>query len=119
MTNPHEPMYECDGCGACCRTKLVDVFDEDLLREPRLNEHMTKLREPGIDFEIGYLNCLRNGACPFLDDENRCSIYPTRPVACVVFPAGSEECQEARRTFDISPLLPTNSPQDSPDESPS
>ena len=27
--------YECDGCGECCRRKLVDVFEEDVLREPR------------------------------------------------------------------------------------
>jgi Fe-S-cluster containining protein len=98
--------YECDGCGACCRTKLVDVFEEDLLREPRLGERMQPLREPGLDGEIGYLNCLSDGACPFLNGENRCGIYPTRPVVCVLFPAGSEECQEARQAFGHPPLEP-------------
>lgn len=108
MSDSHEPTYECDGCGACCRTKLVDVFEEDLLREPRLKEPMTVLREPGIDYEIGFINCITNGACPFLDPENRCSIYPTRPVACVIFPAGSEDCQAARKALNISPLEPTD-----------
>jgi len=103
--------YECDGCGACCRTKLVDVFDEDLLREPQLGKQMHPLREPGLDGEIGYLNCLSNGACPFLDEENHCGIYPTRPVACVLFPAGSDDCQEARKTFGLSPLEPIQNPQ--------
>lgn len=101
-----EPTFECDGCGACCRTKLVDVYEEDLLREPRLKEQMKELREPGIDYEIGYLNCFETGTCPFLNGENRCSIYPTRPVACVVFPAGSEECQEARKSLGLPPLEP-------------
>ena len=79
--------------------KLVDVFQEDLLREPKLGSQMQPLREPGLDDEIGYLNCLTNGACPFLGGENRCGIYPTRPVVCVLYPAGSEECQEARQKF--------------------
>ena len=103
--------YECDGCGVCCRTKLVDVFEEDLLREPRVGPQMQPLREPGLDGEIGYLNCLDGGACSFLDGENRCGIYPTRPVVCVLFPAGSEECQEARQTFGLSRLEPIVKPQ--------
>ncbi len=103
--------YECDGCGACCRTKLVDVFEEDLLREPRLGARMLPLREPGLDGEIGYLNCLRHGACPFLDGESRCGIYPTRPVVCVLFPAGSDECQEARHTLGLPRLEPIVKPQ--------
>jgi uncharacterized protein len=102
--------YACDGCGACCRTKLVDVYEEDLLREPRLGPQMMTVKEPGLDGEIGYLNCLRERACPFLGGDCRCSIYPTRPVACVLFPAGSEECQEARKAFGLPPLQPTDSP---------
>ena len=103
--------YECDGCGACCRTKLVDVFEEDLLREPSLGERMQPLREPGLDGEIGYLNCLSGGACPFLNGENRCGTYPTRPVVCVLFPAGSEDCQEARQALGLLPLEPIVRPQ--------
>ena len=103
--------YQCDGCGACCRTKLVDVFEEDLLREPRLGPRMQALREPGLDGEIGYLNCLTDGACPFLDSDDRCGIYPTRPVVCVLFPAGSDECQEARKAFGLPSLEPIVEPQ--------
>jgi Fe-S-cluster containining protein len=78
-------QFECDGCGECCRRKLVDVFEEDILREPRVGEQMSPLREPGLDGEIGYLNCGSGGSCFFLDGENRCGIYPTRPVVCVLF----------------------------------
>ena len=100
--------YTCDNCGACCRTKLVDVFEVDLLREPRIGAQMQPLREPGLDGEVGYLNCLTNRACPFLNVESRCSIHPARPVVCVLFPAGSDECQEARRVFGIPLLEPDN-----------
>lgn len=102
--------YECDGCGACCRSKLVDVYEVDLLREPALGPPMMPLKEPGIDGEIGYLDGLDEGGCPFLSEECRCSIYATRPVACVAFPAGSEECQEVRKIFGLSPLQPIDSP---------
>jgi len=98
--------YECDGCGACCRTKLVDVFEVDVIREPKVGQVMQPLREPGLDGEIGYLNCLSDGACPLLNGENRCGIYPTHPVVCVVFPAGNDECQETRQLLDLSPLEP-------------
>jgi Fe-S-cluster containining protein len=98
-------QYECDGCGECCRHKLVDVFAEDILREPKVGEHMSPLREPGLDGEIGYLNC-GSGKCFFLDNENRCGIYATRPVVCVLFPAGSEACQEVRRAAGLPPLEP-------------
>jgi Fe-S-cluster containining protein len=111
------PVYQCDGCGACCRTKLVDVYEEDLLREPSLAQRMMTVKEPGLDGEIGYLNCLRDGACPFLDGEERCSIYPTRPVACVLFPPGGEECQEARKVFLLPPLEPIDPSAVSPNRS--
>lgn len=97
-------QYECDGCGECCRQKLVDVFEEDILRESKVAEQMSPLREPGLDGEIGYLNCGSRGNCFFLDSDNRCGIYPTRPVTCVLFPAGSDQCQEVRRSAGL-PLL--------------
>lgn len=100
--------FECDGCGACCRTKLVDVYEVDLLREPRLGRHMLPVRD-GLDGEIGYLNCLAEQRCPFLDNENRCSVYLQRPTVCVLFPAGGEECQEARKSIGLPPLEPAAS----------
>ena len=106
-------QYECDGCGECCRHKLVDVFEEDILREPKVGEQMSPLREPGLDGEIGYLNCGSGDKCFFLDSENRCGIYPTRPVVCVLFPAGSEPCQEVRRAAGLSPLEPKIDESDS------
>jgi Fe-S-cluster containining protein len=96
--------YECDLCGACCKTKLVDVHEVDLLREPRLATQMLRLKEPGLDGEIGYLGCRPDGSCSFLEGDNRCSIYATRPSVCVLFAAGSDECQEARKAIGL-PLL--------------
>lgn len=102
-----EPIYICDCCGACCRSKLVDVYEIDLRREPRINRSMSHLREPGMDGEIGYLNCISGDTgCGFLDGESRCEIYPTRPSVCVMFEAGSEDCQECRVLSGIPRLQP-------------
>ncbi len=98
--------YVCDGCGACCRTKLVDVYEVDFLREPKLGSRMLPVKD-GFDGEVGFLNCLAEAGCPFLDGENHCSIYSTRPSVCVMFPAGGEDCQEARKSLGLPPLEPT------------
>ncbi len=90
----------------------ADVYEVDLLREPKIDAQMQPLREPGLDGEVGYLNWLESGSCAFLDGENRCSIHPTRPSVCVLFPAGSDECQEARRVFGISRWEPDASAED-------
>lgn len=106
MTTSTE-VYECDGCGACCRSKLVDIYEVDTLRNPRIAEQMNPLREPGFDGEVGYLNCVSNGGCVFLRDDNRCGIYTTRPSACVVYEAGSDDCQQCRLDAGIPLLEPS------------
>jgi Fe-S-cluster containining protein len=47
--------------------------------------------------------------CQFLDDENRCGIYPTRPNVCVAMQAGDEQCRESRKAEGLPPLLPLTS----------
>lgn len=91
--------FDCDNCGACCRSLIVEAYDYDARREPKL-------------YEIGNVDrqALRDGdrsivlydtdtrACPFLDGEtNLCGIYATRPVACVMVEPGDAKCQQARK----------------------
>jgi Fe-S-cluster containining protein len=83
---------------------IVEADDLDLLREPRLasadrdyagmpiDEILQKLQE-----DTGYSLIIACCApCPFLD-RNLCTIYPTRPNACVGLQAGEDQCQQARR----------------------
>ena len=44
--------------------------------------------------------------CKMLDEENRCSIYPTRPNVCVALQAGDEQCQASRKAAGLQPLPP-------------
>jgi Fe-S-cluster containining protein len=104
--------YECDQCGACCKGHLiVEADDLDVMREPKLlsaDEHYTGLAaEEGVEALRGDIGrCVLiacGGPCAFLED-NRCSIYPTRPNACVGLLPGDEQCQIARAEEGVAPL---------------
>ncbi len=105
---PDTPVYECDGCGACCRTWPVLVSDEDAAREVRITiEGRTLPEHLGTPYWRYQLFPLPfHESCCFLDDNQRCAIYATRPRVCRDFTAGSDRCQEARRIQGIPPLLP-------------
>lgn len=105
-----EPRYECDGCGACCRTFPIFASGEDAGREPRVavegKELAPHLQAPAWRFQLYPLPF--HERCCFLDEQQRCAIYPTRPQVCHDFAAGSEQCQEARRRAELPPLQPAN-----------
>ncbi len=100
--------YECDGCGACCRTFPIFVSIGDAEREPRIVSEGRRLPDhleaPGWAFALFPLPFL--AACPFLDGSNRCEIYESRPATCREFAAGSEQCQEARSRGGLPRLEP-------------
>lgn len=117
------PPYECDRCGACCQGRLLVEADlVDLLREPRLkdadrhwagrsfDEVVTALEESGRCVLVA-----GSRPCPFLDADNRCSIYATRPHDCVAMQAGDEQCQQVRQAAGLPPLEPL-AKQDEPCE---
>ena len=101
-----EPTYKCDQCGACCRHLIVEVYELDITREPKLESHVDRFREgvEGENGEVGLLACGITHPCKLLGDDNRCIIYPTRPTGCVLMPAGDEQCQMAREMAGLPPL---------------
>ena len=107
--------YECDNCGACCQgTLIVDADSIDVLREPRLIDIDPHFRGKAVEQVVAEIEdemksiLLACGTpCPFLGDNNRCQIYPTRPNVCVAMLAGDEQCQEARKEKGLPPLPPS------------
>jgi Fe-S-cluster containining protein len=99
------PM-ECDSCGACCRTYPIFVSHEDAAREPRIAAEGSRLPESlARDDYIYRLYPLPFlDACCFLDGDNRCTIYASRPDVCGRFAAGSEQCQTSRQRQGLPPL---------------
>jgi Fe-S-cluster containining protein len=103
-------MSDCLNCGLCCRKLIIDIGCHDIVCEPRLSEVATLYREVGdglcgFDAENEPLHdqpchLLACGKpCPMLGPDNRCTIYTTRPNACVGFKAGGAKCLELREMY--------------------
>lgn len=117
--------FDCDQCGACCRTLIIEIEELDVVREPKLAAVAKPFKippgqvlldgddEPYTEVVPGFgggamLACGANMPCKMLGSDNRCTIYQTRPNVCVGFRAGSEQCQDARRMAGLSELMPVD-----------
>lgn len=107
------PFYKCDQCGLCCKKLLIEVDCLDVLREPKIADRCVHL-DGGKTHPLPILDTMWSLACvkpcPFLDEGNSCSIYPTRPGVCVSFQAGQAKCQELRRAAGLPELQPVPAP---------
>ncbi len=84
--------WSCHSCGHCCRSLVGHLFDADRKRIDQLDW----VRELGVPPYVRagrnwVLNKRPDGACVFLDEDNRCLIHarsgePAKPLACRIFP---------------------------------
>ncbi len=91
--------FACDNCGACCSSLIVEAYDYDARREPRLFQIDSGLDRQKLRYgeQCIILYDTETKACPFLaSDTKLCGIYATRPVACVMVEPGDAKCQQAR-----------------------
>ena len=106
--------YECDMCGACCRSLILEgVYDLDIRREPQLRDHAYAVSSDEDSNGWGQMHslCKVDGACSLLGPDNECQVYPTRPFMCLYLQPGDEQCQLAR---DIEGLPPPEPVQPAP-----
>jgi Fe-S-cluster containining protein len=101
--------FDCNGCGACCRTFPIFAAAADAANEPRvaaegrtLPGHLATERWTYQLYPLPF-----HETCCFLDAGARCTIYPTRPDVCREFAAGGDQCQTARARVGLPPLLET------------
>ncbi len=86
----HEEAFEqmdCLTCANCCKTTSPIFYERDI---ERLSKFL-KIRPS--DFIANYLHIdedkdyvLNVAPCPFLDSENYCTVYASRPTACREYP---------------------------------
>ena len=86
----HDEVFACTDClecGNCCRTTGPMITKKDVAK---LSKH---LRLKASQFEDKYLRIDEDGdfvfksmPCPFLGEDNYCSVYDHRPKACREFP---------------------------------
>lgn len=86
----HHEIFEkldCLECANCCKTTSPTFYERDI---DRLSKH---LKIKPSDFIEQYLHVdedgdyvLNESPCPFLDYENYCMVYDSRPTACREYP---------------------------------
>ena len=90
MQEVHEEVFagfDCLTCAQCCKTTGPLFTPQDitqLARHLRLKEGEFVEKYLRIDEEGDYV--LQTVPCPFLLDDNRCSVYDHRPKACREYP---------------------------------
>lgn len=86
----HQQIFrkiDCLECANCCKTTSPIFRDIDIRRlskHLRMNEAAFISRYLRMDTEGDYV--LTTAPCPFLGDDNYCSVYEERPLACREYP---------------------------------
>lgn len=92
MPKVGDQRWSCHSCSDCCRTLVGHLFDDE---RDRLDQQHWRERlgvDPYVRVGRGsVLNKRPDGACVFLDENNRCRIHAefgeaAKPLACRIFP---------------------------------
>jgi Predicted Fe-S-cluster oxidoreductase len=92
------PSGSCVGCAKCCSesvnvslVELANIFENGISK--LLPKQREELYKRIISFYLS--EWVKPNACPFLDNEKRCTIYEVRPLPCRIFGAPSEDAYES------------------------
>ncbi len=78
---------DCLACGNCCRTLQVIVDDSDIARlSARLTSSAREFHSRFVATAPDGVKFFSRSPCPFLGDDNACSVYEDRPQSCRDFP---------------------------------
>jgi Fe-S-cluster containining protein len=78
---------DCLSCANCCKTTSPIFRDVDVKRiSKRLRMPIGKFIETYLRMDDDKDFVLKTSPCAFLDDDNTCSIYEDRPLACREYP---------------------------------
>lgn len=93
--------HVCKQCGKCCRVFRITFDEADINREPRLlkiamtEDQVRKDKTARVMKQLKHPYAMAKvypGApCVFLNKENKCVIYETRPQICRDYP-GDDYC---------------------------
>ena len=92
MPSIPDQRWSCHSCGDCCRVLVGHLFEAD---RKRLDEQQWEKRTGIVAYVRAggqyMLNKQADGACVFLDQNNRCRVHSefgeqAKPLACRIFP---------------------------------
>ena len=80
-------QIDCTTCANCCKTLQIELSHSDI------DKLATRLQMPSREFTKRYITVLEDKArvfrtqpCPFLGEDNRCTVYEDRPQSCRGYP---------------------------------
>jgi Fe-S-cluster containining protein len=80
-------QIDCTTCANCCRSLQVVVDNKDIHRLARyFNMTPSRFTQKYIKRDEGGTKFIASQPCPFLGEDNRCTVYEDRPQACRDFP---------------------------------
>lgn len=86
----HDEAFEridCLTCANCCKTTSPGMTERDV---SKLSKHLrmkpSKLIDEYMHKDDDGEYVFKGAPCPFLDDDNSCSVYVSRPLACREYP---------------------------------
>lgn len=86
----HEHVFrkiDCLACANCCKTTSPIFRDVDIKRiSKRLRVPISQFIERYLRIDEDQDYVLKSSPCTFLGDDNKCSIYEDRPLACREYP---------------------------------
>jgi uncharacterized protein len=80
-------QIDCTACANCCRTMHIVVDNKDIARlAGRLNMTVLQFSKRYVTVAEDKTKQFSSIPCPFLGEDNLCTVYDDRPKACRDFP---------------------------------
>ena len=93
---------DCLGCAACCKNYSPRFKTPDI---KRISKHLGMKEGVFIDTYLQLDNegdyVVKSSPCPFLQEDNACSIYDQRPSDCARFPYTDEDVLLKRKPITL------------------
>jgi len=90
----NEIRFHCSGCGKCCfgdpDEQVIELMDNELENiSAYLNKEIKPFTKQYIstdEFGAQSIRIGRDHRCTLLGENNRCTVYPVRPLQCQTYP---------------------------------
>ena len=80
-------QIDCTTCANCCKTLQICVDNDDIQRlSARLKIRIKEFNEKYVKLDDFNDKIINRQPCPFLREDNRCSVYEDRPKSCQDYP---------------------------------
>lgn len=90
ISNIHDEVFkdiDCLECANCCKTTNARIIDSDIVKIAKnIRMKNNKFIDKYIVVDEDDDSVFNEIPCPFLRDDNYCSIYEVRPKACREYP---------------------------------